>query len=149
METEKAKPFDITALAAADEGDLHILDAAGKATGWVWTFAGPGHSTTIALDREQNTKFLQREQAKERAQVNGKKWKGDGQTVDEVRDGNIEYIAARLLRWNTIAMDGTDFPCTPENARKILSDRRYGLVFEQANDFLRDEKDFTKRSARN
>lgn len=147
METAK-KPFDISSLAAADEGDLAILDAAGKPTGWVWTFAGPGHPTTVALDRDRNTRLLQREQAKERAQVNNKKWKGDGETIDEFRERNISYIVGRLLRWTEIEMEGKPFACTPENAEKILSDHHFGLVYEQANDFLRDEKDFTKGSAK-
>lgn len=148
MDTDNKKPFDIAGLAAADEGELAILDGAGKPTGWVWTFAGPGHPTTVALDRESNSRFLQREQAKERAQVNNKKWKGDGETVEEVRDRNVSYIVGRLLRWSDIQMEGKPFPCTPDNARSILSNPRFGLVFEQANEFLRDEKDFTKGSAK-
>ncbi|WP_289296245.1 hypothetical protein [uncultured Reyranella sp.] len=148
MDTETKKPFDIAALAAADEGDLHILDGAGKKTGWVWTFAGPGHTATIAIDREQSARYIAREQAKERAQVNGKKWKGGDETPEELRERTIGYIIARLLRWTDIELEGGPFPCTPDNARKILADPRYGLVFDQANEFLRDEKDFTKRSAK-
>lgn len=146
MDTDK-KPFDISNLAAADEGDLHVLDGEGNKTGWIWTFAGPGHPATITIDREQNARFISRERDKERAQVNGKKWKGTDETPDELRGRTIAYIVARLLRWTDIEMEGGAFPCTPENARKILSDRRYGLVFDQANEFLREEKDFTKRSA--
>ncbi len=148
MDSENNTGFDIAALAATDEGFLPILDGKGKPTGWIWTFAGPGHPTTVALDRESNARFLQREQAKERVRVNGKKWAGDTETVEEVRDRNIAYIVGRLLRWSDIQMEGAPFPCTPENARRILVDPRYGLVLEQANDFLRDEKDFTKGSAK-
>jgi len=140
------KTFDIAALAAADEGDLHILDGNGNETGWVWTFAGPGHPATVAIDREQAARFLSREQLKERAQVNGKKWKGTDETPDELRERTVGYIVARLLRWSSIEMEGAEFPFSPDNARKILLDRRYGLVFDQANEFLREEKDFTKRS---
>ena len=145
---DKKTGFDIAALAATDEGDLDILDGKGNPTGWIWTFAGPGHPTTIALDRESNARFLQREQAKERVRTNGKTWKGDSETVDEVRDRNVAYIVGRLLRWSDTQMEGKPFPCTPENARRILSDPRFGLVFTQANEFLRDEKDFTKGSAK-
>jgi hypothetical protein len=52
------------------------------------------------------------------------------------------------LAADDIELEGGPFPCTPDNARKILADPRYGLVFDQANEFLRDEKDFTKRSAK-
>lgn len=140
--------FDVSSLAATDEGDLAILDGKGKPTGWVWTFAGPGHPITVALDREITARLLQREQAKERVRVNGKKWAGDAETVDDIRDRTVAYIAGRLLRWSEIQMEGAPFPCTPENARRILSDPRYGLVFDQANEFLRDEKDFTTGSAK-
>lgn len=147
MDTEK-KPFDIAALAAADEAEMEIVDANGRKTGWVWTFAGPGHPATIAADNDQNARWLDREKAKEKAQVNGRKWKGSDETPDELRERSINYIVARLLRWSEMTMEGAAFPCTPENARKLLSDRRYGLVYDQANGFLIDEKSFTKRSAK-
>lgn len=143
METEK-KPFDISSLAALDEGEMHVRDGKDNKTGWTWVFAGPGHPTTVAIDREQNARFIAREQAKERAQVNGKKWKGAEETPEELRQRTIDYIVARLLRWSEIELGGEPYPCTPDNARKILGDPRYGLVFDQANTFLRDEKDFTK-----
>lgn len=141
--------FDISKLASADEGELNILDGDGNKTGWIWTFAGPGHPATVKIDGEQSARYIAREQAKERAQVNGKKWKGGDETPEELRDRTIDYIVARLLRWTDMEMEGAAFPCTPENARKILADRRYGLVFDQANSFLMEEKAFTKRSAKN
>ena len=143
METER-KPFDIAALAALDEADLEIIDGDGKKTGWIWTFSGPGHPATIAADNEQSARFIARETAKERAQVNGRKWKGDEESVEEIRARAINYIVARLLRWS-----GVDDPCTPDNARKLLADRRMGLLYDQANGFLLEEKSFTRRSASN
>lgn len=147
METDK-KPFDLSALAAADEADLPILNGEGRPTGWVWTFAGPGHPATVAIDNEQNQRYVAREQAKERSQVNGRKWKGGDETPEELRERSIAYIVARLLRWSEIAMDGEPLPCTPDNARKVLADRRFGLVYDQANAFLIEERSFTKRSAK-
>jgi hypothetical protein len=141
-----SKPFDLSALASADEADLHILHADGRKTGWVWTFAGPGHPATIAIDNEQNARYVAREQAKERSQVNGRKWKGGDETPEELRERSINYIVARLLRWSDTVIEGKPFPCTPENVRKILADRAFGLVYDQANGFLIDERSFTKRS---
>lgn len=145
MELDK-KPFDIASLAATDEADLEVLDGNGNKTGWIWTFTGPGHPATIEIDNEQNARYVAREQAKERAQVNGRKWKGDGESPEELRERSINYVVARLLRWSDMTMDGAAFPCTPDNARKILSDRRFVLVYDQANTFLLEEKSFTKRS---
>lgn len=147
MDTDK-KPFDITALAAADEADLEILDGQGNPTGWVWTFAGPSHPATIEIDNVQNARYVAREREKERAQVNGRKWKGGDETADELRQRSIDYIVARLLRWSEIAMGGEPFPCTPDNARKVLADRKFGLLFEQANAFLIEDRSFTRRSAK-
>lgn len=146
METDK-KPFDLAALAATDEADLDIRDGDGRKTGWTWTFAGPAHPATIAIDNEQNARYVAREQAKERATVNGRKWKGDGETPEELRERSIAYIAARLLRWSELPMNGKPFPCTPENVRTLLGDRRFGHVYDQANGFLIEEKSFTRRSA--
>ncbi len=148
MDTEK-KPFDIDALASTDEADLEIVDLDGNKTGWVWTFGGPGHPATIAIDNEQNARFIQRENSKERAHANGRKWKGSDDTAEELRARSVNYIVARLLRWSDMVMGGQPFPCTPDNARKLLSDRRMGVVYDQANTFLIEERSFTKRSAKN
>lgn len=145
MEPEK-KPLDLSALATMDEGDLHILFPDGTKTGWVWTFAGPSHPRTVEINRKQAARFMAREQAKERAQVNGKKWKGDDETADEVFERSLDYIVDRLLRWSELAVDGAPLPCTPENAREVLSDRKYGLILDQVNTFLGEERSFTKRS---
>jgi hypothetical protein len=145
METEK-KPLDLAALAAVDEAEMEILDGNGAKTGWRWTFSGPAHPITIKLDNEANTRAVERQKAITRAQVNGKKWGGDDETADDIRDRNIRYIVTRLLRWSDMTMEGQPFPCTPENARMILSDRRFFLVYDQANAFLLEDKSFTKRS---
>lgn len=139
--------FDISALAAIDESHLDIVDSTGSKTGWVLTFSGPGHPATIEADDRMAKRQLALQEEQEKARVNGRKWKGTGDTVDDVRERNIDYIVARLLRWSDgMTVDGAPFPCTPENARKILADRRYLLVYEQANAFLLDEKSFTPRS---
>lgn len=142
------KSFDISSLASTDEADLEVLDSGGQKTGWVWTFAGPAHAATVAIDNETNARHVAREQAKERAQVNGKKWKGGEDSPEELRERSINYVVARLLRWTEMQMNGEAFPCTQENARTFLADRRFGLVYDQANTFLMEEKAFTKRSAK-
>jgi len=145
MESEK-KTLDLSALATTDEGDLHILFPDGTKTGWTWTFAGPSHPKTIEINNKQSARYIAREQAKERAVTNGRKWKGDEETAEEVFARSVDYITDRLLRWSDLEVDGAPFHCTPENARKVLSDRKYGLVLDQVNAFLGEEKSFTKRS---
>lgn len=148
-DTSIKKSFDISSLAASDEADLHILDADGNRTGWVWTFAGPNHPATISADNDVNARYVAREQAKERTIVNGRKWKGSDETPEELRQRSIDYVVARLLRWSEMTMEGKPFPYTAENARLILSDRKYATVYDQANGFLIEEKSFLKRSVKN
>lgn len=150
MEAEK-KPFDIATLAAADEAELEIIDADGQRTGWKLIFGGPGHPATIEIENANHAKMVARDNIKEKAQTNGRKWKGDGETPEEkaarLRQESIDYIVARLLRWE-LPEGSAPFPCTPENARSVLGNRSMGLVYDQANAFLIDDRSFFKRSPR-
>jgi hypothetical protein len=134
--------------ALENESDLDLRNKFGQPSGWRWTFAGPGHSATVAADERLSKRQLALQEEQEKARVNGRKWKGTGDSVDDVRDRNIDYIVARLLRWSDgMTADGAPFPCTPENAKKILLNPALG-VYEQVNSYLLDEKSFTPRSAR-
>lgn len=138
--------LNLADLTLPDEAGMEVTNKHGAATGWTWFFAGPGHPATIAADERQAKRLLAVMDEQERTRVNGRKWKGTGDTPEDIRERTIEYIAARLLRWTDgMTLDGQPFPCTPENARKMLSNPALG-IYEQANDFLRDERSFTKRS---
>ena len=139
--------FDISNLAVADEADMEVLDLDGNGTSWIWTFAGPGHPTTIEVDRKQSQRFLNREAEKERAQVNTRKWKGEQPKVDERRAESIAYVVSRLLRWSDMTMNGEPFPFSPDNAAVVLGNPSMPTLLEQANAFLLADKSFTKRSA--
>lgn len=148
METEKKKQFDVGAITAVKEAPLEILDLNGNGTGWIWTFAGPGHPITIEADRLSAQETLNREAEIERTQVNGRKWKGAAEKVDDRRARNIGYVVKRLLRWSDIEMNGEAFPCTPENATAVLSNPDMPTLYEQANTFLAADKSFSKGSAK-
>jgi hypothetical protein len=137
--------FDLSDLDSADEAVMEVL-ANGKPTGWTWTFAGPGHPKTIELSNRFARDRLRREKEQEQAQVNGKKWKAPDESPDEVLDRNVSLVAARLLGWSPIQMNGADYPFTQENAKALLMDRRKGQLLVQALEFLGDEMVFTKRS---
>lgn len=138
--------FSLDDFKLEDEGDLDLRNKFGQPSGWVWTFGGPGHPKTVAADERQTKRALALAEDQEKSRVNGRKWKGSGDSVEEVRDRNIDYIVARLVRWNDgMTVDGEPFPCTPENARKVLLNPALG-VYEQVNSYLLDEKSFTPRS---
>ncbi len=140
--------FDISNLAVAEEAGMEVLDLDGNGTGWIWTFAGPGHPATIEADRQQSQRFLNREAEKERAQVNNRKWKGDQPKPEERRAESVAYIVSRLLRWSEMTMGGQAYPCTPENASAVLLNPSMPTMLEQANAFLLADKSFSKRSAK-
>lgn len=116
-------------------------------TGWKITLAGPSHPKSIAVRDRQTDRYLQREQEKERAQVNRKKWKGENRDIDDVRREYAEDIASRIVDWTPV-----DFGKGPVNfseavAVEILLDPDLGWIVAQIQDYFDDEKSFTKASA--
>lgn len=140
--------FDLSDLDASDEAVMEVY-ANGKPTGWLWTFAGPGHPKSIEQGNRLAKERLRKEAAQEQAVINGKKWKADEETVDEALARNVRIVTDRLLGWSPIQMGGKDYPFTQENANALLMDRRKGQLLIQALEFLGDEKSFTPRSASN
>jgi hypothetical protein len=138
--------FDVSELDMIDADEMEVRRKDGTPTGWKWKFAGPGHERTIEQRNRLARERIRREQAWEQAQVNGRKFKSPDESPEERFQNNIRLITDRLLDWSLVHMDGQPFPCTPENARAYLSDARRAHIFEQAMQFLQDEKSFTARS---
>lgn len=156
---KNAEPFDISDLDAADESEM-VVNAAGRATNWVWVFAGPGHPKTIEQSNRIGRERLHLERQQEQARVNGRKWKAQEESTDESLNRNVTLVLERLLGWHlvdkdgnatdvAVTMNGEPFPFSAENAKKILTDRRKSALLFQALDFLSDEAAFTRRSANN
>ena len=139
--------FDIASLDAEDTADM-VVQANGRPTAWVWTFAGPGHEKAIALSNKLSRERLRRENEQEQARVNGRKWKGEEETPDELAKRNADYIVDRLIGWSDVALGGEPYPFSQENARKLLLDPKKGALALQALEFLGDQRSFTKRSAK-
>lgn len=137
--------FDLAELDSSDEATMEVL-ANGKPTGWVWTFAGPGHPQTIELSDKLAKERLADERAQEQARVNGRKWKAPVETVEEARRRNVDLVVGRLLGWSKIRFNGKPYAFSPDNARALLMDRRKGQLLLQAMEFIGDEASFTKRS---
>lgn len=138
--------FDLSDLDASDEATMEVY-ANGKPTGWLWTFAGPGHPKSIEQSNRMAKERLRKEREIEQAQINGRKYKATEETVDEALERNVSIVTDRLLGWSTIQMGGKDYPFTPESAKALLMDRRKGQLLIQALEFLGDERSFTPRSA--
>lgn len=147
--SDKTAPaaFDLDNLAAIDQAELNIKSRDGTPTGWIWTIAGPGHPQTIALNDRLTKEGFSRAKAQEMARVNGKKWKGDDDTADQVVRRTAESMAGRILGWSPVTFHGKDYPFTTENAVAIFLDPTRGdTLFAQLAEFIGDEKSFMKRS---
>jgi hypothetical protein len=144
-EIQEKPAFDLSSMDAIDEAEMEVY-ANGQPTGWKWRFAGPGHPKTVEQGNRLARERLRREREQEAAQVNGRKWKPDSETVDEALDRNVRIVTDRLLGWTPVQMSGKDYPFTAENAKALLMDRRKSALLIQALEFLGDEKSFTPRS---
>jgi hypothetical protein len=109
--------------------------------------AGPGHPQTVDMGNKLSREGLARSKAQEMARVNGKKWKGDDETAEEVLRRTAQTFAGRILGWTPVKFDGEDYPFTTENAVKLLMDPSRGdTLVTQLAEFIGDEKAFMKRS---
>ena len=148
MTEQNTKPalFDISTLEAVDSANM-VVYSNGQPTGWVWTFAGPGHPKAVELSNRLSKERLAKEAEQEQARVNGRKWKADTETPEDSAERNASYITARLLGWSDVKLAGEPYPFTTENAKKLLLDPKMGMLVIQALEFLTEQKSFTKRSA--
>lgn len=142
--TEVAE-FSLDDFAAADTADMVVM-VGGRPTSWVWTFAGPAHPKTIEQSNRQARQRLHDDRMRQQAVVNGKKWKAPEETVETIRDRNIDDIVERLLGWSPVKIDGKDVPFSVDEAKKLLSDRARAGLLLQAIEFLADEQSFMQRS---
>lgn len=140
--------IDLSSFDASDEAVMNVKALDGTESGWLWTFAGPGHAATIEASNKLARERLRKERAQEQAVVNGRKWKADEETPDDVVERNVGLVTGRLLGWSTVTMNGSPFPFSAENAAMILKDRRKQHILLQALEFLGDETAFTGRSAK-
>lgn len=118
-------------------------------TGWKITLAGPSHPKTLEVRDRQTDRYLQREQEKEKAIVNRRKYKGGGPDVHAVRLQHAEDTAARILDWVPVDLDdGRGVIHFSEAAAiEMLLDPDLIWVANQIQDYFDDEKSFTKASA--
>lgn len=151
VDTEDNRPivdFDLSELEADDEATLAIKNAAGKVTTWIWTFYGPGHPKTVALANRVSKKWLQEARDKEQAQVNGKKWKPEERSLDDVRSENVGVILERTKGFTPVKLNGELIEYSPDVARRLLLDPRKGALFTQIDEYLKEERNFMRPSAK-
>jgi hypothetical protein len=133
---------------AQDEGDLVIRHPKTlELTGWTWTFYGPGHSVTTDLSNRVAGAALKKAAARRQAQINGRKWKEDEESLEQLRAEQVDGIVTRTKSFSPIKLGDDTIEFSPDAARKLLLDRRKGWLLEQISDYLRDEANFIQPSA--
>lgn len=134
-----------------DTAEIHIVKSGTNIrTGWVITLAGPGHPQTIALNNELERERLNRSAQIERAQVNGRKWKGDeDEQPEDARRKIVSQVCRRIVSWTPVDFGEGAVEFSQENAVKLFLDPKKGAYFGQIVEFLTAERAFTKGSAKN
>lgn len=142
-----ADTLDLSGLVSLDIFDLAILKpGTDRPTGWVITLAGPGHPQTIALNNEISRENLEKEKAIEFAQVNGRKWKVEDETVDERRRRNVLRVVRRIVSWSpdpvirSFSPDPIAFSI--ESAVKFFLVPEHGSFLLQVTEYLAGERAF-------
>jgi hypothetical protein len=140
--------FDLSTMDAQDEAELDIRHPKTlEPTGWTWTFYGPGHAVTAALSNRVAGAALKKAAARRQAQVNGKKWKEDEESLDQLRADQVDGIVTRTKGFTPIKLDGQMIEYSADAAKALLLDRRKGWLLEQISEYLRDEANFIQPSA--
>ncbi len=135
--------LDIGELAAADTAEMTVQHPVTKMpTTWVWTFAGPGHPTFQALSNALGLKDRAEGFADQRAMLGGRTPKI--KTTQEIVEDNVRRISGRTLNFTPAKINGEDLRFSPEAAERILKNPKYGWLYTQAYNFLRDEDVFIK-----
>lgn len=140
--------FDLAATVSQDEAQCVIKHpATDELTTWIWTFYGPGHPRTIEVANRASREALREAKAQQEARINGKKWKADDQSIDDMRAKNVDNIVARTASFTPVKMAGQTIVFSPDAAKQLLLDRKMGWLFMQIIEFLREDENFMLRSA--
>lgn len=140
--------FDLGDLDARDEAELAIKHpSTGEVTTWVWTFYGPGHPKTVELANRVSRDALRDLAAQKQARVNGKKWKEESQSIDQLRADNVDSVVARTKTFTPVKLGGDTIEFSPDAAKQLLLDRKKGWLFTQVLEFLKEDESFIPPSA--
>lgn len=132
-----------------------VYPGTNERTGWNIALAGPGHPKTQAQADRTERQRLNKAAGIERAQVNGRKWKGeeDKQPADARREF-VSSLVERIVSWTpfdmgdgSITFDEGD-PSAPERAINLFLKPEMGSYAAQIVDYLTAERAFIKGSAK-
>lgn len=119
-----------------------------KPCGWTITLAGPAHEQTKALSDEATRESQRKAADMERAQVNGRKWKGEeDQSPDDIRRRNVTNVCRRIVTWSPVEFENGEVPFSLDAAVDLFLDPSKGAFYLQVVEYLTSERAFLKVSA--
>jgi hypothetical protein len=143
--------LDLSGLQPLDTFELKILKpGTDQPTGWVIVLAGPAHPQSIALNNDMSRENLDREKAIEFAQVNGRKWKVEEESVEARRRKNVARVCRRIVSWSPnptfkfVAPEPIAFSLQAATDLFVRPDM--GSFFVQVTEYLTSERAFTQPS---
>lgn len=130
--------FDLATLdtiATAEQGAKLELrhPATDEPLGAVLVLAGADSKTYRRHEAATLNRFLDR-------MAKGKR--GKGKSAEEQEREGVEMLVACTLNWSGVVLDGTELPCTPENALMLYT--RMPWVKEQAREFIMDRWNYLR-----
>lgn len=63
-------------------------------------------------------------------------------TKEELKEEATDRLVVATKAWDFSELDGKTFPCTPENARLLWDDLRFGHLRDQAVQFINSDANF-------
>jgi hypothetical protein len=111
--------------------DVEIKDPTGRPIGVAIKIAGP--------DSERQRKAIQ-------ALTNERLNNEDAATAtaEDIERNTLKILASSVISWTPIVLDGSDLPCTEENAIRLFS--RFPFIREQVEKRAGKRAGFLKRS---
>lgn len=152
-ETVKAGPVKLGGTTFLETYDLPmVIPGTNEPNGWIITLAGPSHPKSQALFDRQARRANKKAADIERAQVMGRKWKGDeDRDPNDVRRDTVASVVARIVGWspNPDFEDGKgEIAFSDDAAIDLFMDRDKGSYFAQIVEYLSAEKAFLKASVK-
>lgn len=127
--------------------DLHLLKPGTDVrSGWVVHLAGPQHPLTIAATNDAAREVLEKEKAIEFAQVNGRKYKIEDESVETRRRKNVRRVCQRIIGWSPaptfkIVQPGP-LEFSIDAATDLFMRRELAGYFIQITEYLNGERAF-------
>jgi hypothetical protein len=68
-------------------------------------------------------------------------------TNEQSRQEDFDTMAAATLEWHLPPIDGAEWPCTEENAKKLYADPRFPWIMEKLEKTIGDRRAFFRKSS--